>query len=73
MPPSKHRSGFDFDTKKKPVVEPKIRALKNDYAETNHRLRELIHRFEILAKDCKYKNDCIFCYIEFCPIVNDKK
>lgn len=69
MPPSKCKSGLEFGETS--VVEPKIRALRNDYAETKSRERELINRFKALAKDCKYK--CLFCYIQYCPIVNEKR
>lgn len=89
MPPSKHKSGLGFAApKKKPVVEPKIRALRNDYAEVKLRKRELIIRFESLAKDCKNTtgNDpfrgCIHrdnplctagsCLMRYCPLVRKK-
>ncbi len=72
MPPSKHKSGFGFTKSKEGLaVEPKIRALRNDYAETKSREKELIDRFKGLAKDCEY--ECVFCYIPYCPLVNEKK
>ncbi len=58
MPPSKHRSGLEFavsKTEKGLVVEPKIRALRNDYAETKLRENELISRFRALAEDCEHR------------------
>lgn len=78
MPPSKHHyypdtTDLSNNNKRKPVVGPKIRALRNDYADVTYRLRELIRRFEILAKDCEHKDKCLFCYVEFCPIVSGKK
>lgn len=72
MPPSKHRSGFRLTKSKEGLAtEPKIRALRNDYSEIKSRELELIGRFKTLAKNCEC--ECIFCHIQYCPIVNEKK
>ena len=65
MTPSKHKF------KKKPVVGPKLRAMRTDYAELEFKRKELTSRFTTLAKGCEH--NCLFCGMNFCPIVRDKK
>lgn len=71
--------------KERPVVEPKIRALRNDYAEVKTREKELISRFEALSEDCEHKigegpgAGCVHrgrlgwvCQMQHCPFIGGK-